>query len=161
MSPPHTFSHIIHTFQWLTGSYGYTIFQILKRPLFLAGRLKWFLVYVEHLLKLLRFRFFPDLFRRCLITVSLHGTVWFHTRTQNSSHWNVSPHVFYWGFVNLTSLVLQEKIHRKCTASCRGSRWIWFCSSTWQWKEWAGLPDPRNLKTVKHVSETMTAFITI
>ncbi len=90
----------------LLGVMGYTVFQNPGRPLFLAGRLewRWFLVYVEHL-QLFGFRFSPDFFRRCLITVSLHRTVWFHTSKRSSSHWNVSP----LSVVNLTCLVPQRK----------------------------------------------------
>ncbi len=99
---------IPHTLQWLTGSHGYTIFQNPGRPLFLAGRLewRWFLVYVEDV-QLFGFRFSPDLFIRCLITVSLHRTVWFHTSKRSSSHWNVSPLCM----VNLTRFLPRRKIH--------------------------------------------------
>ncbi len=81
----------------LLGVTGYTIFQNPGRPLFLAGRLewRWFLVYVEHV-QLFGFRFSPVLFIRCLITVSLHRTVWFHTSKRSSSHWNVSPLCVWW-----------------------------------------------------------------
>lgn len=109
-------SHIIHTFQWLTGSYDYTVFQNLGRPLFLAQQttmemvsgLRWTLVKVSQI------QIFPRPFQKVFDdSVTAQDSLISYEQTELISLECITSCVLL-SIVNLTCFVLEEnpkKVH--------------------------------------------------